>query len=86
MTKTTVKTPKRVRHRIMRQFDQGYVDPPHCRASKQTTISTMKSAVPPRSSWYALRFHDSVDSVTLLGDWKKKKMTTNVTAPNGRLM
>jgi hypothetical protein len=65
---------------------QGYLPPPHCRASSRHTTPGRNTAVPGRS--ISLIFCQVVKPVTFLrsGDLKKKKRKIAVTAPNGRLM
>lgn len=86
-SQTSVKTPKMTRHRMMRQEPQGYLDPPHWRARRHTTISMIKMAVPGKSNCIALVGKNGTDASAFRGgEWKKKKMTANATPPIGRLM
>ena len=86
ITKTIVNMPKRVRHKMMRQLDHAYDAPPHCSASRQTTMLTMKTLVPIRSSWLARSRSGTLVSALRTGEWKNIRMTATVTAPMGRLI
>jgi hypothetical protein len=85
-TKAIIKTPNRTKSAIMRPLDHSYLEPPHCRASSKQMTPGMKQMVPSMSSTRILSLRVEPACRAFLGDGKKKRMKTAVTAPKGRLM
>ena len=85
-TKTTKRIPDTVKRAMILPLFQGYVTPPHCRASKKQTTAGISVTVPRGSS----RMMNS-DTLRLSDFWgfgvsKRTIMADKAAPPNGRLM
>jgi hypothetical protein len=89
--KRAMDSPKPINRPIIVAEDQGYSDPPHCRARKNITIEGTKMAQPGRSRELSFWRSDcGAEALSVFGldfgGWKKRMRVMTIIAPVGRLM